>query len=124
MQTDENLLPRTRQGKSKKLLELGREQLSTAVQWLTGHCFLNRHEQIMGNLDFNECRYCFLEEETSSHLITDCEVFWQERMNCFQHPFLDKDVPEWTVDSLTNFLQLPTIKQLNTYIMPEMPDDS
>ena len=109
-------------GKSKKLLEINREDLSTMVQWLTGHCFLNRHEKIVGNLDFNECRFCFLEEETSSHIITDCEVFWHERMQCFPcHPFLDKETPEWTVDRLAKFLETPAIKTMNRQLMPEMP---
>ena len=76
--------PRINPGKSKKLLKLNCETFSTAVQWITGHCYLNRHEYICGNLDFKECRYCFLEEETSGPLITDYEVLSIERADCFQ----------------------------------------
>ena len=72
--------PKPNPGFSKKLLKLDRHTLSTCLQWLTGHTFLNRHEFVVGNLDFNECRFCMLEEETSSHLVTNCEVFWQERL--------------------------------------------
>ena len=110
--------PEVNPGKSKKLLALDRGLFSTCVQWLTGHTFLNRHEYVIGNIDFNECRYCFLEEETSSHLITDCEVLWRERADCFQAYFLDVNRPTWSVDNLVKFLGKPSVISLDNGIYP------
>ena len=111
--------PEPNKGKSEQIMKLDRVMLSTMVQWLTGFTFLNRHEFIVGKLDFNECRYCFLEEETSSHLITDCEVLWQERVDSFRQFFLDKSRPTWSVPCLVKYLTSPTIKLLTTPILPE-----
>ena len=110
--------PKPNPGFSKKLLKLDRHTLSTCLQWLTGHTFLNRHEFVVGNLDFNECRFCMLEEETSSHLVTNCEVFWQERLSCFKACF-DQDAPEWDVEGLVGFLGTKAIVKANSLILPE-----
>ena len=53
--------PKIDPGKSDKLMKQSRGMYSTLVQWITGHSFLNRHEFVIGNLDFNECRFCNLE---------------------------------------------------------------
>ena len=111
--------PELSASKSDQLLKNSRGMYSTLVQWLTGHTFLNRHEFIVGNLDFNECRFCGLEPETSSHLITDCEVLWPERVDCFKDYFLDKSNPQWKAHDLVKFLQKPAIRALDTAIYPE-----
>ena len=53
---------------------------------------LKRHNYIVTSMDDTEvktCRLCELDDETSSHRTTDCEVLWQERVDAFQFMFLD-----------------------------------
>ena len=89
--------------------------LSVPVQWLTGHCYLNVYDYKLGRTDTKMCRFCELDEESSSHLITDCEVFWQERVESFKAYFLDKSSPTWEVSDLVKFLSSKPIRPLTTY---------
>jgi hypothetical protein len=79
---------------------------------LTGHNFLNRHQGLVDKTTPKGCTFCEYEyeEETASHLITDCEKLWKERGECFKSYFLDKLNPEWDVSSLTKFLNNPQLK--------------
>ena len=82
--------------KSKKLVNKNnRRELTDLVQWITGFNRLKRHNYLVASIDDTAnktCRLCELEDETSSHLTSDCEVLWQERVAAFQSNFL-KTVP-------------------------------
>jgi hypothetical protein len=39
--------------------------------WLSGHCFLARHEAIIYNED-PTCNLCFIDEQTPLHLLKEC----------------------------------------------------
>ncbi|KAJ8974960.1 hypothetical protein NQ317_008251 [Molorchus minor] len=39
---------------------------------LTGHCHLSRHLQLIGTAEDTECRWCLEDEDTSSHVLTEC----------------------------------------------------
>ena len=93
--------------KSKQIIKLNRYDLTKMVQWITGFNRLKRHNYLVTNMDNTEvktCRLCELDDETSSHLTTDCEVLWQERIKSFQSAFLDKNRPRWTVQQLKQFI--------------------
>ena len=46
--------------KSSHLLRLNREDFGRAIRWLTGHCFLNRHNHLLYPLEYPSptCRAC------------------------------------------------------------------
>ena len=66
----------------KDLLKLNRNGLRRVIGLLTGHCTLKRHLNIMGISSDPLCRGCRLEEETSRHILCECEVFSAQR---FEH---------------------------------------
>lgn len=66
----------------KELLRLNRNAIGKAIGLLTGHCSLKRHLTIMGVMNDPSCRGCQYEEETSRHILCDCEVFSAYR---FEH---------------------------------------
>ena len=94
--------PSTRQ---KELLSLNRNNLRRAVGLFTGHCSLKRYLSIMGVINDPICRGCLYEEETSKHILCDCEVFSAHR---YEHlgrhliePWELQDIP---VRCLLNFI--------------------
>jgi ribonuclease HI len=112
-------LPEIDLGVSKQLLRQKRHDYGTTVRWITGHNFLKRHTALFDpdNVDAN-CRFCELEPETSSHLITTCEVFWQNRADCFKQFFLDETTPVWKPKQLLKFLQSKNIRDLEAENLP------
>jgi ribonuclease HI len=101
--------------KSGHLLRLNREDFGRAIRWLTGHCFLNRHNHLLYPLDYPSptCRACGWEQETSSHIICQCEALGRIRFFHFQE-FLLPLAPIPLIRQLTSFLTDPRIKTLET----------
>ena len=98
---------------SKVLLKQNRETFSRLVRWITGHNFLKRHNAIIDPENPDAiCRFCELEKETSSHLITDCEVLCHLRQECFLAYFLDTKTPVWRGRQLIKFLNTKLISDL------------
>jgi hypothetical protein len=60
-------------GTRTKLLTFNRKQ-SRVVTGLTGHNTLRRHFHLMGLLDSALCRKCGVKEETSAHILCECEA--------------------------------------------------
>jgi ribonuclease HI len=56
---------------SNNILRLNRQDFGLLTRWLTGHCFLARHESIINNED-PICNKCFMEDQTPWHLLRDC----------------------------------------------------
>ncbi|KAJ8983675.1 hypothetical protein NQ317_003463 [Molorchus minor] len=56
----------------KELLSMNRRDIRMLTGLLTGHCHLSRHLQLIGIAEDPECRWCLKDEETSSHLLTEC----------------------------------------------------
>ena len=82
------------------------------VRWITGHNFLKRHNAIINQETNAVCRFCELELETSSHLITDCEVLVFKRSEIFLSYFLDKENPDWNVKALVKLITQSEMKSL------------
>ena len=99
--------------KSKKLIKENRTNFSRLVRWITGHNFLKRHNAII-NPDNQDllCRYCSLEPETSSHLVTDCEVLCHVRAEAFNTHFLSTTEPYWQPHNLIKFINDNSVKDL------------
>ncbi len=79
--------------------------MERAIGLLTGHCRLNRHLSIMGVVGDPLCRRCRSVEETSAHVLCECEELSAYR---FEHlgrhliePWELRDIP---VRCLLNFV--------------------
>jgi ribonuclease HI len=91
---------------SRKLLQHDRITLGELGRWILGHNFLLRHNHLLDPYTFPSptCRQCQQEEETSSHLILECEALGRERYKIFgQHLLLPPFT--WTPDQLVKMIQ-------------------
>ena len=64
-----------------ELRKFDRGQLRPAVGWLMGHWRVNYHLSKMGLSRLADCRWCYVEEETTEHLLCECQawtVLWQK----------------------------------------------
>jgi ribonuclease HI len=84
---------------SKLLLEMNRDKLRSTIAYISGHCSLNRFENICKRVISPLCRKCNKEMETPIHILKTCEALFIQRYNFF------------------GFTQLPNnlITQLNPY---------
>jgi len=57
-----------------RLLSFNRTQSRVVIGLLTGHNTLRRHLYIMGLNNNPDCRKCGIEEETSVHILCECEA--------------------------------------------------
>ena len=97
-------LPELNKQLSKQLTELPRKTLSTVIHLLTGHNWLNYHNFNIHQEESKLCRLCGLENETSTHVLAECEVLWQERAKHFVYPTLNTTRPSWTLASIIGFI--------------------
>jgi ribonuclease HI len=98
--------------KSKEVMKLRRSEISVMVRMVTGHNHLRRQNNLLGLTESKLCRLCGESEETSSHIITDCDALWSERADHFQEFFLCPDNPKWEVKQLISFLKVPRVAYL------------
>jgi Fe2+ transport system protein FeoA len=57
-----------------QLLSFNRTQSRVVIGLLTGHNTLRRHLYVMGLSNNLTCRKCGTEEETSVHILSECEA--------------------------------------------------
>jgi hypothetical protein len=57
-----------------RLLSFNRTQTTVVISLLTGHNTLRRYLHIMGLCNDPMCRKCGTEEETSVHILCECEA--------------------------------------------------
>jgi ribonuclease HI len=105
--------PEVDAAKSNHLLRLNRDDFGRAIRWITGHCFLQRHNNLLNPNDTTspQCRLCNMEQETSSHIICQCEALCLIRHFHFQEFFLPLS-PLPYIKQLTSFLNDPRISTL------------
>jgi ribonuclease HI len=60
--------------RTAELLKLSRFQIKQVTVLLTGHCHLRGHLFKLGKLSSPNCRRCYHETETASHVLCDCEA--------------------------------------------------
>ena len=61
-------------GAKARFLSFNRTQSRAVTGLLTGHNTLRRHLHLMGLSDIPLCRRCGAEDETSAHIIRECEA--------------------------------------------------
>jgi ribonuclease HI len=89
---------------AKTLAQLSREKVYRLAQFITGHCCLNRHQHLIGNIDSPTCRMCMENDETPEHLVTECAALCRQRFITFAAPTLNS-VPDWDAKQLLGFLR-------------------
>ena len=86
-----------------KLLSFSRTQ-SRVVTDLTGHNTLGRHLHLLGLLDSPLCRRCGVKEETSAHILCECEALASLRHTYLGSFFLEpEDIKSISMGALWNF---------------------
>ena len=87
-----------------RLLSFNRTQSRVITGLLTGHNTLRRHLYVMGLSSNPTCRKCGTEEETSVHILCECEALASLRYaylgSFFLHP---EDVTNLSMGSIWNF---------------------
>jgi len=98
--------PTPNESLSRNILGLNREEIGRIIRWLTGHNFLRRHANIINPIHYSnpKCRLCGMDEETSSHILTDCMALDFERFQLMKsghlpHPY------RWKLKQVSNFLE-------------------
>ena len=93
--------------------------LSRTIRFITGHCFMRRHETLLlhGYTGLNDrpeilCSLCEEEEETPRHLITECPVMITTRLSTLFTWQLDRP-PPWS-KNIIDFIKSPLIIDLET----------
>jgi hypothetical protein len=75
-----------------RLLSFNRTQSTVVFGLLTGHNTLRRHLHLMG-LNYSPlCRRCGAEEETSAHILCECEALASLRHICLGSFFLNPEI--------------------------------
>lgn len=106
--------------KSSELYKTDKSTFSALVRWISGHCFLKRHNYLIRQNVITEsdeatdplCRLCEDELETPQHLVTECPCLINLRLNCFGVRLSDPLNPTWDVRGLITFLKDPLIQAL------------
>ena len=92
--------------KSKMLLKLPRKELGEAIQCITGHAFLRKHQWQIDKSVPMWCRHCDEEEETPWHLATECPGTLMQRRLVFNDPASSTEDPaQWKVYQLSRFVK-------------------
>ena len=83
---------------------LNRTQSSVVTGLLVGHNTLRRHLYLMGLTNNNSCRRCGTEEETSLHILSECEALASLRQAYRSSFFLDpEDIKGLSLRAIWNF---------------------
>ena len=86
------------------LLSFNRTQSRAVIGLLTGHNTLRRHLHVMGLSNNPTCRKCGVEEETSVHILGECEALASLRHRYLGSFFLNpEDVRMLGVGAIWNF---------------------
>jgi hypothetical protein len=74
------LISRPCPGAKARFLSFNRTQSRAVTGLLTGHNILRRHLHLLGLLDTPRFRRCGAEEETSAHILCECEALASLRL--------------------------------------------
>ena len=92
----------------KRTCKLARSQLTLIIQTITGQNKLNYLSHKINPHISELCRFCEEEEETFIHLISECPVFTELRLEVFKRRAFTS-LEEWKPHQLLKFAQHPQI---------------
>ena len=99
--------PKPNSKKSQQLFNMSRKTLGKLVQFLTGHYKLKRHKNLQDGIhDPYSCRLCLEEEESSFHVIAECQATQSLRTKIFDLP---THPPDRRVSQVARFLKESSI---------------
>jgi len=79
-------------------------QSRVIIGLLTGYNTLRRHLYVMGLSNNPTCRKCGIEEETSIHILCECEAFTSLRHTHLGSFFLDpEDIRKFSTGAIWNY---------------------
>ena len=89
----------------KVLINLNRTRIRMVVGLLTGHNTLQRHLHIMKISEDPMCRRCGREQETSAHVLCQCEAFASTRHRYLGSHFVNpEDIRNANIQTLVSFM--------------------
>ena len=109
--TLELLVPEPDPSLAEQLLKLSRNDISLAVQYLTGHNFLLHHEKQLktgeARLRFlnSKCRLCNRQEETTQHMLFECDALAVKRADTLGKYFIDPERDQLDILDVIAFLK-------------------
>jgi hypothetical protein len=87
-------------------MSFNRAQARVVIDLLTGYNSLRRHPHIMGLIDSPLCRKCGAGEETSAHVLCECEALATLRHIYLGSFFLDpEDIRGLSLRAIWNFFR-------------------
>jgi hypothetical protein len=91
-------------GTKARLLSFNRMQSRVVTGFLTGHNTLTRHIHLMGLIDRRLCRMCGAEDETSAHILCQCEALASLRHAYLGSFFLEpQNIKNVSLGAIWNF---------------------
>ena len=91
-------------GATARFLTFNRTQSRAVIGLLTGHNTLKRHLHLMGLSDIPMCRRCGAEDETSTHILSECEALASLRHVYLGSFFLEpEDIKSISLAAIWNF---------------------
>jgi hypothetical protein len=91
-------------GAKAKFLSFNRTQSRAVAGLLTGHNTLGRHLHVLGLVDSPLCRKCGVKEETSAHILCECEALASLRHAHLGSFFLEPgDIKSINMGAIWNF---------------------
>jgi hypothetical protein len=92
--------------RTKDLLKLNRDQLRCVVGLLTGHCHLKGHLFNLGLTDDLICERCLEEDESTTHILCDCEAVAHIRFRHLGQIFMEpSDCYDAPIDKVLHFIR-------------------
>jgi hypothetical protein len=89
-----------------RLLSFNRTQSRVVIGLLTGHNILRRYLYVMGLINNPICRKCGTEEETSVHILCECEALASLRHTHLGSFFMDReDIRKLSIGAIWNFAE-------------------
>jgi hypothetical protein len=91
-------------GNRAKILSFTRTQSRVVTGLLTGHNTLRRHLFLMGLVNNSVCRGCGVKEETSAHVLCECEAWASLRHTHLGSYFLEpEDIKSISLGAIGSF---------------------
>ena len=105
--------PTVQTDKSRTLLKYSRAYVQLLSRALTGHNFLAKHQNRIGQPVAPECRLCEEEPETFIHLITKCPRLTQSRQDIFLDN-IPNDNSAWKMGTIKKFILTTVVHAMLT----------
>jgi len=91
------------------IFSYSRQKLNQLCQFVTGHCLLGRHMDLIHKRDHDGCKFCKEGDETPHHFLVDCPKYQLHRQTLLQDEDLEDGLP---LTTLAKFLSVTGIGEM------------